>query len=144
MGTRSFQKSGGGNTGRDRNLIQFEFTTNGASDPTVSTILGAADAVKSITHIATGKYLVTLSAKDFYQRIWPGADLLESSTGDGEWAAAGNVSNEASTTSAPITFNIYTFNSSSAKADITSKRCIVTITCLNAAPSKSTQNGLDG
>lgn len=132
-----FQNSeDGGCNGRLRRRIYFSFNTNNGSAINTSLIFGANDMLNanaggSVTQTANaGEYTVTLSTRDFYNRvIYASANLEDDGTGLS--AKAGTVSNEASTTSAPLSFKVYTYNSSNALVNVANTRVWVEVVVMD-------------
>lgn len=126
----------GGCNGRLRRRIYFSFNTNNGSAVNTSLIFGANDMLNanaggSIVQTAnTGEYTVTLSKRDFYNRVIFACARLED-VGTGLSAEVGTVSNEASSTSAPLSFKIYTYTSARALTNISNVRVWVEVVVMD-------------
>lgn len=121
----------GRNYSKGRIDLDFSFLTNGASDPLASSFRGVTkgDVVITCTYVATGKYTITLSAKENYRYIigkYP--DLEDIAAPDGGYASLGNILNEGSATVGP-TFTVATFAANGTLTQFTGRRVSVSL-CL--------------
>lgn len=101
--------------------MDFSFVANGGSDPDTTKFRGGG--VATITHAATGRYVVTLS--DGYRyAIASYADMEDLGTGsdDGAYATIGPISNEGSGHTTALSFNLYTRAAAGTKTDYSSRR----------------------
>ena len=134
-GNREWFKDGGC-SGRERKRIYFSFNTNNGSAINTSLVFGANDMLNasaggSITQTANaGEFTVLLSRRDFYSRVVYASANLEDS-GVGTSAKAGTVTNEGATNSAPLSFKVYTYNSSNAVANLANARVWVELVVLD-------------
>jgi len=107
--------------------LEFSFLANGASDPVTTSFRGGG--VATVSHAATGRYLVTL--QDGYRYVSSKAvDLEDLGTGsdDGAYATIGPVANEGSGHTTALTFNVYTRAAAGTKTDYSARRvslCLV-------------------
>ncbi len=109
--------------------IDSSFMTAGTGVPVVgpsSTLAGntlRGEGILSVTHPATGTYLVTMDwGMSFREVITKMADLEGpfGSAGDGAYATIGNMTNEGSTggsAALPLVFNVYTHVAGGALTD---------------------------
>lgn len=135
MADRTWYPDGGTN-GHNRVRLYFTFNTNNASNPNTALIQGAGDVVSTINMTNTGEYTVTLSGRDFYNKVlFANAVLEDTQTGGGSRASAGYIQNEG--TSNALTFRVFTYNSSSALTNISNTRVFVELVCRNTAASGS-------
>ncbi|AKU97005.1 hypothetical protein AKJ09_03669 [Labilithrix luteola] len=107
MANRTFYKAE--SYGTSRVYAEFRFVAPGAGTSVATANIDGADLVASIAHVAgTNKFTVTL--KDAFNKVIAhSTDVVESTAGGaGNYASAGNFANEG--TSAPIAFNIFTWN----------------------------------
>lgn len=118
----------GGTNGRDRRRIYFSFNTNNGAAINTSLLFGGGDLNPTITNANTGEYIVTFGRKGFFNRIF-GADVTieDTTTGAQLRASIGGFTNEGATNSAPISFKIFTYNSSNALANIANTRIFVEV-----------------
>jgi hypothetical protein len=106
--------------------LEFSFLTNGASDPAVTSFRGGG--VATVTHGATGRYVVTLS--DGYRYVTSRApDMEDLGTGsdDGAYATIGPIANEGSGATTALSFNLYTRSAAGNKTDFSARRCGFTL-----------------
>lgn len=124
--------------GLGRVRCAFQFKTNNASDVTLTTVKGVTASstaigsnqlpfVKSITHAAAGKLLVTLN--DSVNLVVSADAELDDSVDDGAYATVGNISNEGTATA--CTFNIFTRAAGGVKTDYVNRKVYVDMVVRN-------------
>lgn len=113
--------------------IYFTFNTNNGSAINTSLIFGAADYLTTINNANTGEFIVTMSPKDFYNKVVYASAVIEDA-GVGLSAGAGVFTNEGATNSAPIVFKVFTYNSSNAVANVANTRVFVEVVFRDRSP----------
>ncbi len=127
----------GGCNGRARRRIYFSFNTNNGAAINTSLVFGANDMLNasaggSITAANTGEFIIVLSKRDFYNRVvYANATLEDTTTGGQKLATIGGFTQEGATNSAPITFKVFTYDSSMALANIANTRVFVEVVVLD-------------
>lgn len=128
----------GGTNGRDRRRIYFTFNTNNGSAINTSLLFGDGAIDVTITNANTGEFIVALGSKNFYNRVyWADAQIEDSSTGAQLRASIGGFANEASTNSQPITFKVFTYDSTDALANVANTRVFVSLVVGDTGPLRA-------
>jgi hypothetical protein len=124
----------GRNVGKGLVYLDFSFLTNNTSNPLVSTFRGADSTwVASVTYVSPGILLVTMSLNARCRYVVDKYVDLEdlNSSDDGSYATIGAVQNEGSST-AQMTFKIYTRVVAGTKTDFTNRRVSVSMALKNS------------
>lgn len=115
--------------------LDFSFACNNTSSPLMSTLRGAdASWVESLTRTGVGVILVTLKLEARCRYLVAIDATLQdlNASDDGAYATIGAVQNEGSS-SAKMTFNVYTRAAAGTKTDYASpRRCSVSILAKNS------------
>lgn len=121
--------------------IDFWFTANGASNPTVVGGIGDGATglpnflITSIVYAATGQFTVTMSSRcKVPEVVGHFADVTDIATEDGARASIGNFSNEG--TSSALTFQVNTWTAGGAAVELTDRKVRVHLRIRNSQSSR--------
>ena len=116
--------------GIGREYMEFQLKLNGSAAPTVTE---GAEIVASVTH-AGGGNIVVVTLKDSFPKVVAHAVDIRDDSANGSYATIGTITGENSATvpTAPIKFNINTWQASGAAANDSSLVVVVTLALRNS------------
>jgi hypothetical protein len=118
-----------GHLGVSRVNLDFYFKTNAGSNPSPVASYHEG-AVSTNVYAATGKYTLTMSARDTYGAVIFATAEMEDGASDGAYATIGQFSSEG--TSTALSFVVSTFNAGGTLTQYASRRVWICMVCLNS------------